>query len=186
MLRELFRRSFVDGSTTLIARDVFQEIGGFDERWRFTQDLEMWIRILGRYEFARVPEVLGRQRRHPSRGSSNVAAHLAELQELYSEKFQRLGMRRLFPDRDVDPDSPTEIARFHVWFADSMAHGHHFFELADQHCREAVQIWNSWRNPARFRALVGARFWTGPRRFYRVSRHRLGVLRRTLTGTKPQ
>ena len=180
LLRKLFRSSLIDGSTTLIAREVFEEVGGFDERRRFTQDLDMWMRILGQEEFARVPAVLGRQRWHPGRGSSNVDAHLAEQRQLYETAFARLGVRGLFPDRSPDSGSPREAALAHAWFADAMAHGHHFFDLADAHYRAAVRAWCSWRNPARLPALVGARLWTAPWRWIRRLRHRLGAARRRL------
>jgi glycosyltransferase involved in cell wall biosynthesis len=172
LLRELFRSSLIDGSTTLIARETFERVGEFDEHRRFTQDLDMWMRILSHEEFARVGEVLGKQRCHPDRGSSNVAAHLAEQRELYSSKFEVLGVSGLFPDRKADPDSPREVALAHTWFADAMARGHHFFDLADAHYRAALSSWSSWRNPARIPALIGARAWTLPQPPVRVRRDR--------------
>jgi glycosyltransferase involved in cell wall biosynthesis len=178
LLRKLFWHSFIDGSTTLVARAVYDAIGPFDERLLFTQDLDMWMRILTRFDFHRLPAVLGRQRVHPSRGSSNASRHLAEQRDLYEKKFEELGFRGLFPERDLHPSSPQMVAFAHRWFGDAMAYGHHFFDVADRHYREALLSWPSWKNPARLRALLGARVWTWPERSYRVARIRLGMLRR--------
>jgi len=181
LLRKLFWHSFIDGSTTLVAKEIYDATGPFDERLLFTQDLDMWMRVLTRFEFHRLPSVLGKQRVHPSRGSRNVRRHLGEQRKLYESQFAKLGFRGLFPDSQLDPDSPKTTAHVHSWFADAMAYGHHFFDLADAHYRAAVAAWGSWRNPARLPAFLGARAWTAPRRWTRRLRHRLGTVRRRLS-----
>ena len=176
--RFLFGWMFINGSTMLIDRRCFDEIGLFREDLRTTQDTEMWFRLLDRWDIGRVPEVLGLQRSHPEQGSRLESGHTAEKQLMFSEVFDRLGVRGLFPDLNDDPDSPRALAHAHVWLADTMAIHRDWFELADRHYRAAVEVWPSMRNRARARLLVGARRWTAPIRRYRLARHQLGVLRR--------
>jgi len=176
--RCLFRWMFINGSTMLIDRGCFDAIGLFREDLRTTQDTEMWLRLLDRWDIGRVPEVLGLQRTHPEQGSRLERGHMGEKQSVFSEVFDRLGVRGLFPDLPVDPDSPRALAHAHVWLADTMAIHRDWFEFAERHYRTAVALWPSIRNPARARLLLGARRWTAPIRRYRLTRHQLGMLRR--------
>lgn len=68
--RDLVRDFFVhDGpimpSSVMIRREVFQEIGGFDERYRIGEDTDYWIRVaLGGFGFQHTPGGLVYKRRH--------------------------------------------------------------------------------------------------------------------------
>lgn len=178
--RHLFGRMFINGSTMLIARNCFDEVGLFREELKTTQDAEMWLRLLDCWDIGRVPEVLGLYRIHPGQDSRLLDSHTAEKQATFAEVFERLGVGGLFPERARDQDSPRQRALAHVWLADQMATYRDWFEFADRHYRRAVQIWPALRNPARVRLLVGARWWTAPFRRYRILRHRLGVIRKGL------
>lgn len=178
--RHLFGRMFINGSTMLIRRRCFDEIGMFREELRTTQDAEMWLRLLDRWDIGRVPEVLGLQRTHPEQGSRVETSHELEKMTMFSAAFDRLGVVGLFPELSGDPDSPRALSYSHIWLADTMAVHRYWFEFADQHYRAAVEIWPSLRNPARPRRLLGARRWTAPSRRCRLARHQLGLLRRRI------
>ena len=47
----------INGCTLLMPRHVLQEFGLFDEKLRYTQDYDLWGRVLTRYEFFHQPDV---------------------------------------------------------------------------------------------------------------------------------
>lgn len=44
--------------SVMFRRKIFEEIGGYDESFRFAQDYEYWTRILAKYQAANLPEYL--------------------------------------------------------------------------------------------------------------------------------
>jgi glycosyltransferase involved in cell wall biosynthesis len=175
--RHLFGRMFINGSSMMIDRRCFDEVGLFREDLRTTQDAEMWIRLLDRWHIGRVGEVLALQRSHPDQGSRDEGPHRAEKEATFAEAFDRLGVAGLFPEWEIDPESPGAAARARVWLGDTVAVHRYWFEFANRQYRAAVRTWPSPNNPARARLLLGARLWTAPSRHTRRLRHRLGRLR---------
>ncbi len=55
----------VCGSTPMIRRTCFEEVGLFDIRFAYAQTWEMWLRIAGKYSFQVIPEILVHYRSHP-------------------------------------------------------------------------------------------------------------------------
>lgn len=55
---------YVNGSTTMIHRRVFDEVGPYDTTFRYAQDWEMWNRIAGKHYWHYTPTVLGVRREH--------------------------------------------------------------------------------------------------------------------------
>lgn len=66
----------IHGSLVL-KREVLLEIGGYDEHYRYSADMEMYERLLRRCRAANIPMPLVGLRRHGGKGSSSIAA-LAE------------------------------------------------------------------------------------------------------------
>ncbi len=63
--RTLLMRNIVQGpSTAIIREDVFDDVGGFREELRNTQDWEMWIRIASRFRVYSLEEPLSAYRMH--------------------------------------------------------------------------------------------------------------------------
>ncbi len=60
----LIRRMYINANSTLIPRTVFGHVGYYDES-ETAVDLDMFLRILDRYDILRVPEPLLRYRLHP-------------------------------------------------------------------------------------------------------------------------
>jgi GT2 family glycosyltransferase len=54
----------INGSTTLIHRRVFEDVGLFDTDYRYGQDWEMWNRIGERHLWHYLPEILGTRREY--------------------------------------------------------------------------------------------------------------------------
>lgn len=61
----LMRRCFINGCALLIHRDVFADVGLFDEADRVAYDYDMWLRIVPRFEIRYLPETLAYYRLHP-------------------------------------------------------------------------------------------------------------------------
>jgi teichuronic acid biosynthesis glycosyltransferase TuaG len=49
----------INGSTVMIHRDVFADVGLFDESFKFGQDWEMWCRIGWKYRWHGLDQILG-------------------------------------------------------------------------------------------------------------------------------
>ena len=88
----LIRGCFINGLTVLIRRDVFDEVGLFDEEDRLAYDYDMWFRIAPRYDFVHVPEPLARYRIHPGQASRNKEAI-----ERAGKRVVRRALRRCDP-----------------------------------------------------------------------------------------
>lgn len=52
----------INGSTVMIHRSVFDDVGLFDESYRYAQDWDMWCRIAKKYPWLYLPEILGTRR----------------------------------------------------------------------------------------------------------------------------
>ena len=72
----LARGCEINGSTVMIRRSVFAELGVFDESFRYGQDYEMWARIGQRHPWQRIDKILGTRRE----GGNLTAAIEAEVE----------------------------------------------------------------------------------------------------------
>lgn len=86
---ELFARSCpIVHSAVTYRRAAVQQAGGYDPRFRYAQDLALWIRLSEYGELANVPEVLTALRVHPdqtSRAPSISAIQFGEMLEITRE-----------------------------------------------------------------------------------------------------
>lgn len=69
---------FIATSTVMVRSGLFDEIGFFDETLAGTEDWDLWIRILARYQARKIDTVLVRYRESSSGLTGNVARHLLE------------------------------------------------------------------------------------------------------------
>lgn len=101
--------------TAVLRREVFERVGRFDERFRFAADMEMWFRVLLRYDVAYLAAKLFAYRRH---AESTTSAHTRA--EHYREQLlaKRTGLalaarERAFPRRALRR-MRRAVAREHV------------------------------------------------------------------------
>lgn len=71
--REIARSCRINGSTVLIRRDVFDNVGRFDESYRYGQDWEFWCRSGQRYLWHAVGRVMGTRYDCPENLTSQIA-----------------------------------------------------------------------------------------------------------------
>jgi glycosyltransferase involved in cell wall biosynthesis len=86
----------------MIRRDAMQQIGGYDERYRTAQDLDLWLRLGEVGELANVPETILKFRLHES--------SVSETRRLEQRRYARLACERAWARRGVagtfDADEP--------------------------------------------------------------------------------
>lgn len=56
--------SYIYGITVLVNKKCFEEIGTFDNKWRYLQDTDMWFRLVQNYDTCCVFELLAMRRVH--------------------------------------------------------------------------------------------------------------------------
>ncbi len=124
-------------STVIVRRDAFEAVGGFDESLRLTEDWDLWVRLLDRYEAAVLPEILCNRRNYYHSPDAMLAA--------CNNMFERLGPR-------IDALPSKERARVRA---------HHLFNagvwLARMGRRKesVTTLWHAWRlDPSTLRPLV--------------------------------
>jgi glycosyltransferase involved in cell wall biosynthesis len=93
------------GSSVLIRKSVFSEVGFFDETLTALEDLNMWIRILRHYRSAYVNEVLVKIRRH----SESMQSDIKKMEQNLLQHVQR--SIEMFPELKKS----EEQAIFHIY-----------------------------------------------------------------------
>lgn len=87
--------------SVLYDRRCVEEVGPYSERWRYTQDAEMLMRLARRFPFVRVPELLMQVREHDERGVRSVKWE-REVVEFYTRHLRELPFEGLFPELGAD------------------------------------------------------------------------------------
>lgn len=94
----VFWHNSINGSTVMLRRAIFDEVGPFDETLRADVDADMWLRILRRSRAVVVPGVFVRYRIHANSLSANtplMAASMSSVRLRYLEELvRRLSLRR--------------------------------------------------------------------------------------------
>jgi glycosyltransferase involved in cell wall biosynthesis len=68
---KLFMKSFIHTSTVVIKKDVFDEVGGFNENYKRAEDYDMWLRISRSFPLAHIQTPLTWIRKSKNRLSNN-------------------------------------------------------------------------------------------------------------------
>ena len=152
---KLFEYQYINGSTILIDRNCFEKIGLFSEQLRYTQDAEMWWRLLEFFSIGRVPEMLGKSRTHPEvPGSINFELHCAEIKFIYKKVFSDLIAKGIFPVDIEITDARRMMAQTYEWFGDSTLNNPWYYDFADEQYGRSIVLWPSWKNPAMRKKLI--------------------------------
>lgn len=84
------------GSTPMIRRSCFDDVGFFDENLRFSEDWDMWLRIAAKYLFSVVKEPLIRYRQHQTNKSKNCQSMLETSRILIERNFANAPIELLY------------------------------------------------------------------------------------------
>lgn len=71
-------RSAIGGITLLLPKKVFEEYGEFDPELRCVQDYDFWFRILDKYKFIHMEDILAMTRQHSMQDSNTSPRMLVE------------------------------------------------------------------------------------------------------------
>jgi glycosyltransferase involved in cell wall biosynthesis len=97
MLRQLFVQNKISGCAMLIRAQVFERVGLFREDLKYTQDFDMWFRILSDFPIGYIPQALEKQRVHAmQQGKFGVERYRREELNMLLDTFQNLRSRKIF------------------------------------------------------------------------------------------
>lgn len=71
-------RGCVNGITMLIPKEAFTRCGYFDESLRCTQDYDLWWKMIKKYEFIHIPELITKTRIHKNQDTRKSPVVLTE------------------------------------------------------------------------------------------------------------
>jgi tetratricopeptide (TPR) repeat protein len=96
--KELLRRNFIPGMTTVLKKSIFDKAGGFNTSIRSSEDYELWLRISKLCKFLYIDESLYLYRRHQNQISTSsrdiqLLAHLDALDIFKNSNPQFRGSR---------------------------------------------------------------------------------------------
>ncbi len=77
----------INGSTVMIKMDIFNRLGLFDETLRYTQDFDMWLRVVQHHEFHYLNEPLTLYRIHEEMGTKKYSQKQMEEANFLFGKF---------------------------------------------------------------------------------------------------
>ncbi|MEM6837285.1 MAG: glycosyltransferase [Cyanobacteria bacterium P01_C01_bin.120] len=76
------------GSTAMVRRQCFEELGYFDQSLKYSEDWDMWIRIARNYAFSVIAEPLTYYRIHPFNKSKNYEGQLKCFRQIIDKAFE--------------------------------------------------------------------------------------------------
>jgi glycosyltransferase involved in cell wall biosynthesis len=154
ILRTLFGVCYINGSSMLIHRSCFNDIGLFNVSLKLTQDIEFWFRMASKIQLGSLKKPLIKWRWHPNQDSSNIIAQKAEEQKMYDQVFHQLGIGIIFPELKSLIVDPKTISWGYEWFGDTMLRHHGWYLFAMDQYLKSIELWPSWRNRARFKQAI--------------------------------
>ncbi len=76
------------GSTAMVRRCCFEDVGYFDQTLKYAEDWDMWIRISANYSFETIHEPLVLYREHANNKSKNYEGQLDSFCKILNKVFQ--------------------------------------------------------------------------------------------------
>jgi glycosyltransferase involved in cell wall biosynthesis len=119
-------------------RRCVEEVGGYSESWRYTQDVDMLARFARRFPLIRVPELLMQVREHENRGvrSKNWER---EVFEFFRDRLDNTPFEELFCDLGETPTRSQKGAAY-LYLADNLAaQSYPIYRLAYSQYRKALR-----------------------------------------------
>ena len=89
-LDEIIRVCYINGSTTVIKKEVFYTIGMFNENLKYAQDHEMWMRIVGHYKIQNIHGFLLNYSQGKHQRDGGECAHGCRIESEISRERSRL------------------------------------------------------------------------------------------------
>jgi glycosyltransferase involved in cell wall biosynthesis len=110
-----FSHNHVVDPTRMVHRRVYEEVGGYDDRYPVANDLDFWLRAAARFRFRHCRGgPLSAIRRHGENASDEVsgrAAETADVEAILEAALERFSLRELVPEIDWAVLGPVEAER---------------------------------------------------------------------------
>lgn len=87
--RQLLKRNFIPHEATFVRRQLFEQVGGYAEHWKYGMDYDMWLRLGRVAEPVQLDECLAVFREHP--GSLSTANPLPGFHEDFRIRMSHAG-----------------------------------------------------------------------------------------------
>ena len=128
----------------LVSRRALLDIGGYDERYRYASDRDLFIRLFSRYRARNIPKPLLGIRRHAGQDSFSLAA---------ADEYIQLFSRFLLLDGFAPNDKQT--------LRESLAYSHLFRASCLRRRGDFIEGYGEWRRALRTSPKVVARYLLG-------------------------
>ncbi len=86
---------FIRQGAMLVRTECYRAVGGFDERFTRSQDYEMALRLLRRFEGVAVPRVIFQRHHGGDRGPSHARHRARDMEAVWAD-FQRMIVREIY------------------------------------------------------------------------------------------
>ncbi len=87
--RALQSGCMINGCTVMMKMKVFSNVGLFDEKLLYTQDYDLWLRVMQKYDFHYLPEPLVHYRIHQEMGTKKHDNAIKEEVQLVQQKHMK-------------------------------------------------------------------------------------------------
>ncbi|RKX94059.1 MAG: glycosyltransferase family 2 protein [Spirochaetes bacterium] len=105
----------ISPSSIIIQRDIFTEIGGFDESFKYVEDYELWLRLTSKYEVGYINEKLViKYGGHNNQLSSKIDG-IEKYRMMALEKFIKNNHSNDLLKGHVDQAFKEYIRKFHIY-----------------------------------------------------------------------
>lgn len=105
-------RASINGLTLLIPKKAFDEIGLFKKELRAIQDYELWYRMMKKYKFIHIPEVLVQTRIHPNQTTNTSSNVISEGNEFWKKMIKELKKEDMIRLEDSVENFYVEMYKF--------------------------------------------------------------------------
>jgi cellulose synthase/poly-beta-1,6-N-acetylglucosamine synthase-like glycosyltransferase len=123
--------------TAMIRRDALVRAGRYRPEYEPTEDLDLWLRLLGEGQLANIPDLLFKYRYHSSSVSHTRAERQQQLTRLLLDEHRRQHQLPPLPHNATSFEAPSVAAEHRRWARSSLALGHR--STARKHLRYAMQ-----------------------------------------------
>ncbi len=117
VLERLLVVNFIEnGSNTLIRKEAFRRVGGFDDSFESSEDWELWLRLAADHQFIAIPAPQILYRRTSTSKSANLQEHEAAARQTIEMAFARA-------PADLQHLKPSSLAHLYKYLTSRVTFG---------------------------------------------------------------
>lgn len=139
----LIQAMFVCGSTVLINKKCFNDMGLFDEKLRYAQDADFWIRLSTKFNFIHCSEKLVNWRFHANQGSRNFKEMKKDKKKYLLNVINKISINDFFIGQN---EIENFESRANQRLAFIMLKCHREPEIANVLFLKSFRLWRSFKN----------------------------------------